>query len=218
MVKEIVISAYDKDIKWISRLGDDVKKTIYRKGDVLKSEFVEIDIENFGRCVHTFFNHIYLNYDSLSDYTFFAQDYPFDHFEDIVEVINNNSWEDRVSLKIGGYYGFHFNSIGTMWNMFVSDHFNYGYVIKCLSNGMPQDHNPNINVDSYWENIFIQKSPPIYEFIPGGHFMITREHARLRSRDFYKNIVEFFKKDANAPWCIERLEGYIFDTKYKSLI
>ncbi len=150
MVKEIVIAAYDKNLDWLDNLNDDVKITIYRKGLVDKSNKNEIFIEkNIGRCVHSFFNHIYLNYDNLSDYTFFGQDYPFDHFENIIDVINNETWDEKVSLKLGGYYGFHYNSIGTMWSMPKSTQFGSGNILQCLSNGYPQDSNPNINVNKY---------------------------------------------------------------------
>jgi hypothetical protein len=91
MKKELVIAAYDKPLEWLSDLNDNVKKSIYRKGNIIPLSEGEILINpNFGRCVHTFFNHISLNYNSLSDITFFAQDYPFDHWEDLIEVVNGD--------------------------------------------------------------------------------------------------------------------------------
>jgi hypothetical protein len=63
MTKELIIAAYDRNLGWVSSLNSDVKQTIYRKG--FKGAENEIFIEpNLGRCVHTFFNHIYLNYDT----------------------------------------------------------------------------------------------------------------------------------------------------------
>ena len=71
--KEIVIAAFDKELSWISGLNPDIQQTIYRKGDVLPLAEGEILIEpNLGRCVHSFFHHIYTNYDNLADYTFFC--------------------------------------------------------------------------------------------------------------------------------------------------
>jgi hypothetical protein len=225
MKKEIVIAAYDKELNWMSQFNSDVKQTIYRKG-IKTDNPNEIFIEpNLGRCVHSFFNHIYMNYDKMSDYTFFAQDFPFDHWENLVEIINAPILEDDVyqkwlstysALTIGGYYGYHFNTIGSMWQMPPSQQFGSGRVLACLSNGHPQDHNPNINVDKYWDILFDCPKPSFYEFMPGGHFGITKEHVQLRSRSFYKKVVDLLVEDITAPWMIERLECYIFDIKFKT--
>jgi len=225
MKKEIVISAYDKDLNWLSKLDSDIKITIYRKGNKPQISD-EIYIENNkGRCVHTFFNHILLNYDNLSDITYFVQDYPFDHWENVIEILNDQPTSQKEQIKIGGYYGYHWNTIkvpsekgGIMWSLFPSSHHEKGNVLICNSNGYPQDNNRLINVDEYWNLLFNEQTPSVYEFIPGGHFGVTKYHAQLRSKEFYKKIVELLIKDEIAPWIIERLECYIFNPKYKTKI
>jgi hypothetical protein len=217
MTKEIVIAAYDKNLSWVSGLDKTVIKTVYRKGDVLPTIEGEIKLDkNIGRCVHTFFNHIYQNYGKLSDYTFFVQDYPFDHWGDLLEIVNGNPKEQIVTLNIGGYYAYHNNTLGTSWNMPPSQQFGSGNVITCWSNGSPQDLNPLIDVNKYWNLLFEGDCPPNYEFVPGGHFGITKEHSELRSRDLYKQICDLLVSDINAPWMIERLESYIFNPNYKT--
>jgi hypothetical protein len=223
MKRELVISAYDNYLDWLDKLNPEVKITVYRKGDNKQERDGEILIQpNKGRCVHTFFNHIYTNYDSLSDITFFAQDYPFDHWEDIITVINEGQEKFKCQLNIGGYYGFHYNTItvpspkgGIMWNLSPSKMHPSGKVLVCKSNGYPQDSNPNINVDKYWSLLFTDEKPDEYEFMPGGHFGITREHAQKRSKEFYKKIVDYLIEDENSPWMIERLECYIFNPEIK---
>ena len=226
MNKEIVIAVYDKELTWMEKFNPDVKKTIYRKGNLTKSEFDEIEIpQNAGRCVHSFFNHIYTNYDKLSDFTFFTQDYPFDHWEDIIDVVNGDveTFNKHAALNIGGYWGFHFNTIktpsekgGIMHTMSPSVQHGNGKIIACYGNGMPQDPNPKINVDLYWDILFECPKPYMYEFMPGGHFGITKEHAVLRTKEFYKKITELLVEDETAPLVIERLECYIFNPKYKT--
>ncbi len=219
MTKEIVIAGYDKELSWMSRFHSDIKQTVYRKGEVMQLQSNEIKIEpNLGRCVHSFFYHIYHNYDNLSDYTFFAQDFPFDHWGNIIDVVNNTDYHVYSTLNIGGYFGFHNNTMGTMWAMNESVQHGNGRVLSCDSSGMPQDHNPNINVNKYWDILFDDEKPPNYEFIPGGHFGISKEHARLRSKEFYKKIIDLLVEDVTAPWMIERLECYIFNPKYKTKI
>jgi hypothetical protein len=222
MKKELVIAAYDKDLDWVSDLNEDVKVTTYRKGDVLPLLENETLIEpNVGRCVHTFFNHIYTNYDKLSDYTFFCQDFPFDHWGNMVEIINGDmsTLHETSELPIEGYYGYHNNTFGTAWTLHgmspTKQHGN-GSVLTCLSNGHPQDRNPKINVDKYWNFLFNEPVPPSYEFMPGGHFGITKEHIQLRSKEFYKKIIDLLVEDDTAPWMIERLECYIFNPSFKT--
>jgi hypothetical protein len=225
MNKEIVIAAYDKELDWMTQFNSDIKQTVYRKGTKTDNEN-EIFIENnMGRCVHSFFNHITTNYNNLSDITFFAQDYPFDHWENLIEVINGDVSEvtNYASLTIDGYYGFHWNSIkvpgpngGIMHSLKATTHHGSGGIISCSSNGSPQDRNPLINVDKYWEILFDEPKPSIYEFIPGGHFGITKEHIQLRSIDFYNKICTLLIEDITSPWVIERIECYIFNPKYKT--
>lgn len=223
MSKEIVIAAYDKSLEWVKNINSDVKITIYRKGNVLPLSENEIHIEpNKGRCVHTFFNHIYSNYDNLSDYTFFTQDFPFDHWGNLLHILNLDvsEIEKNATLTIGGYHGYHNNTLGTAWNMTGSLQFGNGVVISCFSNGYPQDTNPNINIDKYWKILFsnLYNPPSVYEFIPGGHFVITKEQIRIRSKNFYKQIIDLLLNDPVSPWIIERLECYIFNKNYKTNI
>jgi hypothetical protein len=150
--------------------------------------------------------------------TFFVQDYPFDHWENVIEVINGNHIDfiNESKLNIGGYFGYHWNSIGTMWSLSPSNHHNDGRVLICQSNGLPQDNNPNIDIDKYWRILFENEPPNNYEFIPGGHFGIKNEHAKLRSKEFYQKIVNLLLDSENTPWVIERLECYIFNPNYKT--
>jgi hypothetical protein len=215
-MKEVVIAGYDKSLDWIKKFNSDVKVTIYRKGELISYENEIFYPINVGRDVHTFFSHILNNYDNLSDYTFFVQDYPFDHWENLIEIINENEeiFSKKATLTFGGYYGFHFNTIGTMWQMSRTSHFEKGNIIWCHSNGEPQDTVNNVNVDSFWEILFDSPKPNIYEFVPGGHFGISKEQVHLRKKEFYNKIVELLENDIYAPWKIERLEAYIFNPKY----
>ena len=223
MRKELVIAAYDKDYSWVKELSPEIRVTVYRKGEGEKIKDSEIRLEpNKGRCVHTFFNHILVNYYDLADLTYFCQDYPFDHFEDLVDVVNNDKENERCQLRIGGYYGFHYNTItqpgpkgGVMWNLSKSKHHGNGNVLVCDNFGAPQDSNPDIDMSLYWNKFFESEPPKHYEFMPGGHFAITKEHARLRPQSFYSKICGFLLDKEVAPWIIERLECYIFNPNIK---
>jgi hypothetical protein len=216
MKKELIISLYNKDISWISKLNSDIKITIYRKGNLITHPNEIYLQNNIGRDVHTFFYHIYNNYDNLSDLTFFSQDYPFDHISNYIEIINSDieTISQKATLHFNGYWGFHWNDIGTMWHMPTSIQFTKGNVLTCESSGSP--HDQGLNVNSVWVDLFKSTSPTYYEFIPGGHFGVSKETVHIRSKKFYGRIVELLETQEKMPWNIERLEPYIFNQNYNS--
>lgn len=215
MERRVVISHFERPFEWSANIiADEV--IVYNKSKyIVGTNFCKVcEISNVGRDVHTFFFDIVMNaYHKNDAITFFLQDYPFDHFEDCVQVINELKL-DQAKLTIGGYYGFHHNTIGTMWDLPQSSTFN-GRALYCLSNGHPQDHNPEIDVDRYWRILFKGEPPRWYEFMPGGHFAITSEQLRKRPLSFYWKIVDLLETEKVAPWLIERLEPYIFDERFE---
>jgi len=104
ITKELVISLFDKDIEWIKDLNKDVKVSIYRKGDKTSHKDEIYLPNNVGRDVHTFFYHIVNRYHTLSDFTFFSQDYPFDHIENYINIINGTQleWDMYSSYRKDG--------------------------------------------------------------------------------------------------------------------
>ena len=216
MDKEIVVSVTFKDLNWMDELNN-IKKTIYRKGTPLQNDN-EIKIEpNKGVAEHTYFYHIYNNYDNLSDITFFVQDYPFDHWNNLIDVINNNIWQEKNDINIkNGYYGFHNN---TIWELTPSEQFKDAKVLSCFSDASPQHSFPkNFGVDMYWYMLFLSPKPNKYEFVPGTHFVINKEYIKNRSREFYKEIMDLLIINPNLPHLIERLHCYIFDSRFKTKI
>lgn len=193
-MKELVIAAYDRDYNWVKSLNPDVKVTVYRKGSNQLLEG-EILIEpNLGRDVHTFFYHLYTQYDNLADVTFFSQDFPFDHVSNYIELINGNE---------------------ILWNAYSHQHTEgcwffctqYG-VLTCDKNGSP--HHPGLNLEKMWNQLFESMCPNTLSFTPTGHFAITKTSATLIPKEFYKKILNILETEPTSPWEIERLEPYIF--------
>ena len=216
MIKELVVSLFDKNLDWLKEINSDVKITIYRKGE-LSTHPNEIVIEpNLGRDVHTFFYHIVKNYSSLANYTFFSQDYPFDHIENYINIINGDkeTWDNNTSQYFQDYWGYHWNSIGTMWLLHPSEQFN-GYVLKANPDGSPHHHH-YLPIVEIWNELFDAEHPNVFEFTPGGHFSISKEQILTRSLEFYEKIIILLETQEFAPWVIERLEPYIFNPHIKT--
>lgn len=199
-MKEVVIAAYDKDyFYWTKNLNSDIKVTVYRKGKYVDLPD-EIYLENnVGRDVHTFFYHIVNRYDTLSKYTFTAQEFPFDHVFNYVDIINSNIFniKNYASQNFGGCW------------FFCTQH----PVLECDKNGSP--HHEGLNIEEVWVELFKIKCPDTIVFTPTGHFCATNDHIRLRPLNFYKKILKILETNDQSPWIIERLEPYIFDMKYE---
>jgi hypothetical protein len=210
--KEVVISLFDKDINWIENIDKDIKISIYRKGNSTTHKNEIYLPNNVGRDVHTFFYHIVNNYDKLADYTFFAQDYPFDHIENYIQIINGDKkeWDTYSSYKKDEYWAYHWNSIGTMWALENSNEEGGNKVLKSDKHGRPH-HPENLPIESIWNELFTSNCPNTLEFTPGGHFSISKEQILTKDLEFYKKILTLLENNELSPWVIERLEHYIFN-------
>jgi hypothetical protein len=199
-MKEVVISAFNRDYSnWIKLLNTDIKVTVYRKGTNLNTPY-EIYLErNVGRDVHTFFYHIVNNYDNLADYTFTSQDYFQDHVYNYIEIINGN----ELTFKLNSCQDF-----GGCW--FFSTQFG-----KIICNKFGNPYHPGLDIESVWDELFAIPCPEIILFTPSGHFCITKAHAQKRPVSFYKKILNILETNEQAPWIIERLEPYIFNSEYE---
>jgi hypothetical protein len=222
-MKELIISAYQRDYNdWIKSINDDVKITVYRKGSKLENSNEIFLSNNVGQDVHTFFYHILHNYNNLADYTITSQDYPFDHVKNYIEIINSdeNYWEIECKQKIGGYYAFNTRS-ALNWDTNTprdSWHDVYpGKTLSCKENGAPHHEPPNygLNINTLWSELFLQPPPEDFEFVPAGHFIVSRDQIKIRPIEFYEKVVYNLENRQKAPWEIERLEPYIFNPKIK---
>jgi len=197
-MKEVIVSAYNRDYSWINNLNSDVKATIYRKGVNYHNHEIFIE-NNVGRDVHTFFYHFVKNYDTLSDFTFTSQDYFEDHISNYLEIMNSDrkTWDKYCLINLSNCW------------FFCTDY----PLLTCDKWGSP--HHSGLNIEHIWNMLFVNDCPDILYFAPSGHFCISKEHARKRPKEFYQKIVNILETDEMSPWIIERLEGYIFDLNYE---
>lgn len=198
MKKELVIAAYDRDYSWVNKLDNDVSVTVYRKGSGELLDGETLITPNVGRDVHTFFYHLYNRYDTLSDVTFFSQDYPFDHVHNYVDIINGDKdlWNKQARQNVDGCWFF--------------SHYDF---VLCNKTGAP--HHPGVGLDTLdleklWSDIFQTPCPNNFVFPSAGHFAISKEHVHIFPKEFYGKIVNILETQPNAPWELERLEPYIF--------
>ncbi len=216
MKKELVISAYQRDYGWIKYLNSSVDVTVYRKGNKIEGSN-EVFIErNVGQDVHTFFYHIVKNYDNLADYTFFSQDFPFDHVGNYIDIVNGDIkyWDLIAKMKVYDYYAFSTAS-ALNWEPHMPKEAYTGKTLICKQDGAPHHRPHELNIATLWPQIFESSVPETFEFVPAGHFCISKQQLRTRTKKFYSNIVNLLETRHLCPYEIERLEPYIFNPKVK---
>ena len=146
MTKELVISLYKQDLEWLNSIDKNIKITVYRKGNFTSYPGDIYIPNNVGREAHTYFYHIVNNYDSLSDYTFFSQDYPFDHIENYIQVINGGQevWNTFSSQYYNEYWSYYNTAPGVNLNLTPAISYT-GITLKCDKNGYP--NHPNLPIE-----------------------------------------------------------------------
>ncbi len=201
--KELVLAIWDRDYSWINNVDPTVNVIKYNKNiNTLKTSETLLQ-PNVGRDVHTFFWHIVNKYHNLADYTFFAQDYVADHVSNYAEIIN-----DDVE-KLSSYA---IQDLGGCWFFQTT----IPHIITCDTNGNP-DH-PGLPINEIWNQLFDKSIPDILRFTAAGHFCISRDHVHSKPIEFYQNILKILETNEMSPWCIERLEPYIFEKENDEVI
>jgi hypothetical protein len=202
MKKELVISAFVRDYKsQFLNVSKDVQFTVYRKGEIKNLREMEIYIpNNVGRDVHTFYYHLVNRYYTLSDITFFSQDYFLDHVHNYVEIINGNidTWNENSSQYDDGCWFF---------NKGICDKENR--TLDCDKYGLPH-HDLGEGIINIWNILFNEPCPEKISFSPGGHFAITKEAVHKVPLEVYKKVLNLLEEhNSQSPWIIERLNSYI---------
>ena len=178
------ISHFNGNIEWISNIGKNNYIIYNKSGKNLPKEINHINIKNVGYNLYSYLKFIIDNYNNLPSIIVFCKDNVFsrhvdlDLFKDLLKrntfttiEENLNYYNFPVVLKTSDYG---FTEINSSWyknkypRMFFKD-FNcfYQYIFK--------------NVDK----------PHFLRFAPGANYIVPRENILLRSRNFYRNLLNF---------------------------
>lgn len=198
MTKDLIVAHYKEDLSWLGKVNNGSLISVYHKG---KGEMPFTNLlPNIGREQHTYFYHIYQNYDNLADVNFFTQGNPFDHCRDYLEILNENRWEKESKLNCKNF--------GTLSNDKV-----YGEkILECNEDGYPHDR--FLPIKNYWGKLFKSPMPAFFSFSPGAIFWATKENLLTNSREWYRLAMEL-TKEPRAPYVFERLTYYFFCSDFE---
>lgn len=177
---DLVVAKYKEDVSWALNLKHMYNVKIYDKDKHLK---------NVGRESHTYFYHVWLNYDNLSLYTYFLQGNPFDHCPGILEFLNDKrNLNDYESTDLFRWL--------TSW--MVND------------DGTGQHHGGILRIHELYEEYFGHRKDS-YIFGAGCQSVVHRKLLLQYPRSWYLEQLEKYETDELLPWRIERIWGYLWE-------
>ena len=182
----IVVARYNEDIEWTKQFSNVI---IYNKGTPLPDNFNEICLKNVGREGHTYYKHIYDNYDNLADYTIFLQGFPFDHSPHIISTLNQ--YVNTADLNIDFE--------------FLSER-----ILVCNLSGC--SHHGGIPLIDTYEKIFGERKETMeFKFGAGAQFIVSKKTILQRPKEFYLKIVKMLETT------IHPIEGFVIE-RFHTLI
>ena len=184
----IVVARYNENLEWTKNF---LNVIVYNKGNPLSDDFNQKLLNNLGREGHTYYKHIYDNYDNLADYTIFLQGNPFDHSPNIIS--NLNKYVNNTNLSI-----------------------DFEFLSECVLDCNLTDcryHSGLPLIDTY-EKIFGERNKNMeFKFGAGAQFIVSKKKILQRPKEFYLKIIEMLNKDINPieGFVIERFHKLIFN-------
>lgn len=190
---ELVVARHNEDLAWLKRVPGDFRVTIYDKGDGTSSGK---QLPNEGREAHTYLHHLADRYESLAEATVFVQGHPFDHAPDLHK-------------KLGAYADGSETISDFHWLGFLADTDD----ARGRRLFVPWSKNPTreeLQLDRFHEELFGGAGPQMYRFFVGAQFVVRRDTAHRRPREFYEKAAELAVRFPHAPHCFERCWDAVF--------
>ena len=180
----IVVARYNEDLEWTKQFLNII---VYNKGNSLTEDFKQILLNNVGREGHTYYKHIYDNYDNLADYTIFLQAKPFDHSPNIISNLNNYINNKDLSSDFE----------------FLSES-----IVNC--NLLGCSYHPGLPLIGTYEKLFGERKENMeFQFGAGAQFIVSKQKILQRPKEFYLKIIEMLDKN------IDPIEGYVIERFHK---
>jgi hypothetical protein len=209
---DIVIARYNEDLKWtLDEPFNQFSYIVYNKGnnDNFEKSKVKkiINIDNIGKCDHTYLYHITTNYNNLADITVFLPGSTnMDYKKNIATKILNNILKYNQAIFCGNTT----NNVKDFFYNFTLDEWATSYSNNLNSNISNKLDKSSIRPYGKWfETRFGNIQPQHYCFM--GIFSIDKNDIKQHPIDRYQQLVEELNyPNPEVGHYIERSWGAIF--------
>lgn len=184
---QVVINRYNESLYWTTLLSYEL--VVYNKGNANAIQTV-IQRPNVGREAETILHHIIQGYNCLSDTTAFLQGNPFDHCQDVVQLLNDNQNTDSVVW------------LGSNWGP-VTKHYDGGPGHK--------RYLPLIEISHKLFHNCIFDINTKFTFSAGAQYIVPKKFIVSKSLAWWQQCYTIFMSDLDtSPWAFERLWPHIW--------
>jgi hypothetical protein len=201
---ELVIARHEEDLRWVRRVPESIKVTVYNKGETppLPPELVQREnlsiqtLPNKGREAHTYLTHLSKRYEAIAPVAIFCQGHPFDHAPDFHARIREIA-EGSVRPEPFLWYGF----------LEETDDPNGRRLF------VPWSKNPErkeLETGRLHKELFGGSTPAFFHFRGGAQFAVTRDAIHRRPREFYLRALELSVEIPLAAHSFERIWDRLF--------
>lgn len=194
---DLVISYYKEDLSWLTKYKhvNFNKIYLYNKGPNPSPEsevpYIEIKLENIGRCDHTYLYHIIHNYDDLGDVTIFTTgSVGLPHKSKKLDFIINKTLETRNSVLEGLYY---INLRSWLYN-FQIEKYEASYPVNNEVK-QPMELSKIRPFGKWYDSHFSGISVNLANYL--GIFSVANPHIKQHSKDYYVNLINDFPNNSN---------------------
>ena len=208
----IVIARYNENLKWLLEINDDQFNIIvYNKG--INDNFVKlpnmtiINLDNVGRCDHTYLYHVINSYNNLADITIFLPgsgnlDYKLSKIKNLIMLVKKYN----SSIILPDEY--HDNGVKDVFYDFTLDE----WVTSHIDN---KDLNPECNLElseirpfgKWFEHYF--NDIKIHIVMQRGIFSVDKRDILQHPKEYYENLIKQLSNSSNPEaghyferaWC-----------------
>lgn len=177
-----------------------IQVTVYDKsGDATPAWPGVLPLPNVGREAHTYLHHIISRYDSLSEWTVFAQGKPFDHAYDFHHRLRALAANPDHIGDLG-----HFQWLGHIID--TDDHQGH----RLFSTWSKNDDGRGLDLSGFHRALFSTPGPDQYSFVLGAQFIVHRDLVRQQPVTFYQRALAVSETFPDAAHCFERTWDRVF--------
>lgn len=194
---ELVVCRCGEDLAWTRNVPRGLPVTVYDKTPPPDSPWPgSTPLPNVGREAHAWLHHLAERYNSLADWTVFAQGHPFDHVPDMHPVIRR--------LREGKPPPGDFVWLGFLWE--TDDARGRPTFVNWTKNPGRRE----LDLDGFFRKLWGEAAPETVRYVGGGQFALSRAAAYRRPREFYQRARDLAADFPDAAHAFERTWNRVF--------
>ena len=193
---ELVVCRCGEDLAWTRNVPRGLTVTVYDKTPPPDSPWPDsLCLPNVGREAHAWLHHLAERYDTLADWTVFAQGHPFDHVPDLHPFLRSLALRPPTE---------DFVWLGFLWE--TDDARGRPTFVHWSKNPERRE----LDLEGFFQQLWGESAPEKVRYVGGGQFALSREGARRRPREFYERARTLAAEFPDAAHALERTWDRIF--------